>query len=49
MLRTKLNGARLGGGVPGSLTLRLIAAWNETVGGDIVAQAEEYAERAVQM
>lgn len=34
-----LNGAMIGNAVPGPLTLRLINAWNEMVGIDIVAQA----------
>ena len=34
-----VNGAKIGQGAPGPMTLRLIAAWNKMVGIDIVAQA----------
>ncbi|MFM1814646.1 MAG: hypothetical protein RLZ98_1341 [Pseudomonadota bacterium] len=34
-----LNGMRFAEGVPGPMTLRLIAAWNEEIGIDYVAQA----------
>ena len=34
-----LNGADLGGAVPGPVTLRLMRAWNDMVGIDCVAQA----------
>jgi hypothetical protein len=34
-----LNGAKIGQGAPGPMTLRLIAAWNKMVGVDIVDQA----------
>lgn len=40
---TRVNGMVLGDGTPGPLTDRLIAAWSEMVGVDIVAQADEYA------
>jgi len=46
---TRLNGSPIGDGVPGPVTRRLIAAWSEMVGVDIVAQADEYAERVLQM
>jgi len=46
---TRLNGSPIGNGVPGPMTSRLIAAWSEMVGVDIVAQADEYAERVRQM
>ncbi len=39
---TRLNGRPIGGGRPGELFARLIAAWSEMVGLDIVAQAERY-------
>lgn len=45
---TRLNGSPLGQGCPGPLTQRLITAWSEMVGVDIVAQAGEYAERVRQ-
>ena len=32
-------GVSIGNGVPGPMTLRLIAAWNKMVGVDIVDQA----------
>jgi branched-chain amino acid aminotransferase len=34
-----VNGVRIGKGAPGTVTLRLIAAWNRMVGMDIVDQA----------
>jgi branched-chain amino acid aminotransferase len=34
-----VNGAKIGKGAPGPVTVRLIAAWNKTVGMDIVDQA----------
>jgi branched-chain amino acid aminotransferase len=34
-----VNGAKIGNGVPGPITLRLIGAWNKMVGTDIVDQA----------
>jgi branched-chain amino acid aminotransferase len=34
-----VNGARIGQGAPGPITLRLIGAWNKMVGMDIVDQA----------
>ena len=34
-----VNGAKIGQGAPGPMTLRLIAAWNKMVGIDIVDQA----------
>ena len=46
---TRLNGSPIGDGVPGPMTCRLITAWSEMVGVDIVAQADEYAERVRQM
>ena len=35
----------LKGGKPGPVVARLLAAWSETVGVDIVAEAREYASR----
>jgi hypothetical protein len=34
-----VNGAKIGKGAPGPVTLRLIGAWNKMVGMDIVDQA----------
>jgi hypothetical protein len=34
-----LNGAAIGNGIPGPITLRLIKAWNALVGVDTVGQA----------
>ena len=34
-----VNGAKVGQGAPGPVTLRLIGAWNKMVGMDIVDQA----------
>ena len=38
-----LNGYRIGSAVPGPITARLLTAWGETIGLDIVAQAEQNA------
>lgn len=46
---TRFNGGTLGGGTPGPLTRRLIAAWSEMAGVDIVAQSDEYAARLAAM
>lgn len=46
---TKLNGRPVGDGQPGPLTKKLIEAWSTMVGVDIVAQADEYAERVARM
>ena len=46
---THINGQPIGGGQPGEVTRKLIAAWNEMVGVDIVAQADEYAEKVREM
>jgi branched-chain amino acid aminotransferase len=43
---TRLDGHAIGNGKPGPVTQRLIAAWNEMVGVDTVAQAKKYAEQA---
>jgi branched-chain amino acid aminotransferase len=40
-----LNGATIGKGAPGPMTLRLIAAWNKMVGMDIVDQALGHVEK----
>ena len=39
-----VNGAKIGTGVPGPITLRLIGAWNKMVGTDIVEQALSHLE-----
>ena len=46
---THINGQPIGGGQPGEVTRKLITAWNEMVGVDIVAQADEYAEKVREM
>jgi branched-chain amino acid aminotransferase len=43
---TRFNGQPVGGGKPGPVTRRLIAAWSDMVGLDIVAQARDYARKA---
>lgn len=40
---TRLNGRPIGSGQPGKVFARLLTAWSEMVGVDIVAQAERYA------
>jgi branched-chain amino acid aminotransferase len=40
MPATKFNGLALGDGKVGPVTKRLLGAWSELVGLDIVAQAE---------
>lgn len=42
---TRFNGQAIGSGVPGPAFGRFLAAWNELVGLDIVAQAERFASR----
>ncbi|MEE8453102.1 MAG: aminotransferase class IV, partial [Thermoguttaceae bacterium] len=42
---TRFNGRPIGDGKPGDLFRRLLDAWSESVGVDIVAQAEQFAER----
>ena len=46
---TRINGMPVGDGKPGRLTQKLIAAFSETVGVDIVAQADEYAAKVKEM
>ncbi len=46
---TQLNKRPIGDGKPGPVTRRLIEAWSGMVGVDIVAQADEYAERVALM
>lgn len=46
---TKFNGRAVGDGQPGPITRKLISAWSEMVDVDIIAQADEYAERVAQM
>jgi branched-chain amino acid aminotransferase len=40
-----VNGAKLGKGAPGPVTVRLIAAWNKMVGMDIVDQALSHLDK----
>jgi branched-subunit amino acid aminotransferase/4-amino-4-deoxychorismate lyase len=42
---TRLNDRPIGAGRPGELFARLIAAWNEMAGLDIIAQAERHQVR----
>jgi branched-chain amino acid aminotransferase len=42
---TRFNGRAIGDGVPGAVFRRILAAWSEMVGIDIVAQAERFARR----
>ena len=42
---TRFNGRPIASGRPGAIFLRLLAAWSEMVGIDIVAQAERFADR----
>jgi branched-chain amino acid aminotransferase len=46
---TRINGQSIGTGQPGPLTRKLIDSWSEMVGLDIVAQADEYAQKVRQM
>ena len=41
-----VNGAKIGNGAPGPVTLRLIGAWNKMVGADIVDQALSHLEQS---
>jgi branched-chain amino acid aminotransferase len=49
MPATQIDGHRIGSGEPGGITKRLIAAWSEMVGVDIVAQADAYAIKVKEM
>jgi branched-chain amino acid aminotransferase len=40
-----VNGAKIGNGAPGPVTVRLIAAWNKMVGMDIVDQALSHLDK----
>ena len=40
-----VNGAKIGKGAPGPITLRLIGAWNQMVGMDIVDQALSHLDK----
>ena len=40
---TRINGVAIGDGVPGPISRRLLGAWSELVGVDIVTQAEGHA------
>lgn len=42
---TRFDGRPIGGGEPGEVFRRLLAAWSESVGIDIAAQAERFAGR----
>jgi len=42
---TRVDRRPIGAGVPGPVAQRLLAAWSETVGVDIVAEAKQYASR----
>ncbi|GAB6167159.1 aminotransferase class IV [Thermostilla marina] len=42
---TAIDGRPIGGGKPGPIFTRLISAWSERVGVDIVAQARRFTER----
>jgi len=44
---TRFDGRPIGDGVPGEVLHRLLAAWNDLAGIDIVAQAERFANRHV--
>ncbi len=44
---TRFNGRAIGGGAPGQVFRRLLAAWNGLVGIDVAAQAERFARRAI--
>jgi branched-chain amino acid aminotransferase len=46
---TRINGQPIGRGRPDVFTQRLIAAWNEMVGVDISAQANDYAKKVREM
>lgn len=46
---TYINGQPIGEGQPGAITQKLIKAWSEMVGVDIVAQADEYARKVKDM
>ena len=43
---TRFNFQVIGDGVPGPIYNKILAAWSEEVGVDIIAQAEAYAELA---
>jgi branched-chain amino acid aminotransferase len=42
---TKLNGRSIGNGRPGGVFSRMVGAWSDLVGIDIIAQAERFAKR----
>jgi branched-chain amino acid aminotransferase len=46
---TQVNSQPIGDGQPGDLTRKLIEAWSEMVGVDIVAQADVYARKVQEM
>ena len=45
----RINGQPVGNGQPGPITSKLIAAWSEMVGVDIVQQADDYARKVEEM
>jgi branched-chain amino acid aminotransferase len=49
MPSTSINGQPIGSGRPGDLTTRLIAAWSQKVGVDIISQADDYARKVQEM
>jgi branched-chain amino acid aminotransferase len=46
---TRINGQPIGSGKPGPLTLKLMNAWSEMVGVNMVDQADEYAKKVDRM
>jgi len=46
---TRINGQPIGDGQVGNVTTKLISAWSEMVGVDIVAQADDYAQKVKKM
>ena len=44
---TRFNGRPIGDGAPGQIFHRLLAAWSESVGIDVAAQAERFARRPI--
>ena len=42
---TRVDRRPIGAGKPGPVVARLLGAWSDTVGVDIVAEAKEYAAR----
>ena len=46
---TRINAQPIGDGAPGAITRRLMGAWSEMVGVDVVAQADHYASRVASL